>query len=141
MNREVVPAEWRRSAQSLRAADLLAREDYPEDAVSRAYYAILHAAKAALLVHDVAVASHAGARRMFGKHLVRTGRIERSWAKHLGRSMDDRLMADYDAGISFVGEESRFECERAREFAERIREYLLANGLTDQELASERGDG
>ena len=48
---------------------------YREDAVSRAYYAILHAAKAALFVHDVAVASHASVRRMFGLHLVRSRKI------------------------------------------------------------------
>jgi len=64
MNRETVLAEWRRARQSLRAAQVLTAEQCPEDAVSRAYYAILHGAKAALYVHDVAVASHAGARRM-----------------------------------------------------------------------------
>ena len=135
---------WRSGAgphKSLQAADLLSREDYREDAVSRAYYAILHAAKAALLVHDVATASHAGVRRMFGKHLVLTGDIEEQWSKYLGRSSDDRLMADYDAGISFTAEESRAECQRAREFIERIRQYLLAKGLTDQELEPERRNG
>ena len=141
MSRDAVLAEWRRSARSMGAADLLSREGYSEDAVSRAYSAILHAAKAALLVHDVAVASHAGLKRMFGQHLVRTGRIEKSWARYLARSSDDRLMADYDSGICFADEESRLECERAREFAERIRAYLLASGLTEQELAAERRDG
>ena len=53
MNRDVVAAEWRRSTQSLQAADLLSREGYREDAVSRAFYAILHAAKAALLAHGL----------------------------------------------------------------------------------------
>ena len=136
MNRDVVLAEWRRSARSLGAAELLSREGYSDDAVSRAYSAILHAAKAALLVHDVAVASHAGLRRMFGKHLIRTGRIEQPWTKHLAKSSDDRLTADYDSGICFADDEARLECERAREFAERIRAYLLASGLTEQELAS-----
>ena len=138
MNRDVVLAEWHRSTQSLRAADLLSREGYREDTVSRAYYAILHAAKAALLVHEVTTASHAGVRRMFGKHLVRTGHIGGQWSKYLAKSSDDRLMADYDAGISFTTEESRFECRRAREFVERIRQYLLASGLTEQELEPER---
>ena len=141
MNRGVVLAEWRRSTQSLQAADLLSREDYREDAVSRAYYAILHAAKAALLVHDVTTAIHAGVRRMFGRHLVLTGHIEGQWSKYLGRSSDDRLMADYDAGISFTAEESRLECRRAQAFLERIRQYLLAKGLTDQELEPEHRNG
>ena len=86
-------------------------------------------------MHDVKTASHAGVRRMFGRHLVRAGRIEASWATYLAGSSDDRLAADYDAGISFSTEESRFEYQRAREFVERIRRYLSANGLSEQELA------
>ena len=78
---------------------------------------------------------------MFGKHLVRTGHIEEQWSKYLAGSSDDRLMADYDAGISFTTEESRLEYQRAREFVERIRQYLLARGLTDQELEPEHGNG
>jgi uncharacterized protein (UPF0332 family) len=77
MNRDMVLAEWRRAVRSLRAAELLRREGYREDAVSRAYYAILHGAKATLFVHDVATASHAAVRRMFGQHLITTGEIER----------------------------------------------------------------
>ena len=141
MNRDVVLAEWRRSTQALQAADLLSREGFWEDAVSRAYYSILHAAKAALLVHDVETASHAGVRRMFGKHLVLTGDIEGQWSKYLGRSSDDRLMADYDAGVSFTAGESRLECQRAQAFLKRIRQYLLAKGLTGQELDPERRNG
>ena len=136
MNREVVLAEWSTSARSLGAADLLSREGYSEDAVSRGYHAVLHAARAALLVHDVVAPGHAGLRHMFGEHLVRTGRIESSWAKRLVTISDAHLMADYGIGISFADEEARRECERAREFTERIRAYLLANGLTEHELAS-----
>lgn len=95
MNRENVIAEWRRGRQSLHASELLMRSGYREDAVSRACYAILHAAKAALFVHDVAVASHTSVRRMFGLHLVRTAKIEREWARCLAGVSDDRLAADY----------------------------------------------
>ena len=101
MNRDEVLGEWRRAARTLAAADLLVREGYPEDAVARAYYAILHAAKAALSVHDVIAESHASVRGMFGKHLIRTGAIERTWSKQLAASLDDRLAADYDAATFF----------------------------------------
>ena len=37
VNRDVVLGEWRRVARTLSAAELLVREDYPEDAVARAY--------------------------------------------------------------------------------------------------------
>jgi uncharacterized protein (UPF0332 family) len=77
MIQDMVLAEWQRAVRSLRAAELLCREGYHEDAVSRAYYATLHGAKAALFVHDEATASHAAVRRMFGQHLIMTGEIER----------------------------------------------------------------
>lgn len=73
MNRNMVVAEWNRARESLRAAQTLTRDGLYADAISRAYYAILHAAKAGLHVHDVAAESHPAVRRMFGLHLVRPG--------------------------------------------------------------------
>ncbi len=140
MNRGMAAAEWRRATKSLGAAEVLMRSGYPEDSVDRSCHAGLHAAKSALFVHDLDTASHAAVCRMFGLHLVRSGEIEPQWAGALAEAMDDRLMADYDAGISFTVEESRDECRRARAFVERIRQYLLAKGLTAQELEPEHGD-
>jgi uncharacterized protein (UPF0332 family) len=74
MNRNMVLAEWNRSRESLRAAQTLTRDGLYADAISRAYYAILHAAKAALHVHDIVAESHPAVRRMFGLHLVKVGR-------------------------------------------------------------------
>ena len=70
--------EWIRAVRTLSAAELLAREDYPEDAVARAYFAILHSAKAALLVKDIVAESHSAVRGLFGKHFILTGEIEES---------------------------------------------------------------
>ena len=139
MNRELLLAEWRRSVRSLAAAGLLARGGYAEDAVSRTYYAVLHAAKAALLVHDVTVDSHAALRRQFGQHLVRGGRIEREWSAQLRAGLEDRLAADYDAVHVVSAEDARQEVERAEAFVARIRRHLLDNGLTDTELESVAG--
>ena len=141
MNRDLVSGGWKRAAQTLRAAELRAREGYHEDSVSRAYYAILPAAKAALFVRDVVAESHAAVRRLFGKHLVLSGDVERRWATYLGASMDERLAADYDTGASFTAEDARQECERARPFVERIRHYLLLSGFADAELGTTPSDG
>ena len=141
MNREMTLAEWRRAVKALGAAEVLLQAGYREDSVSRSYYAILHAAKSALFVHDIATSSHAAVRSMFGLHLVRSGEIERTWAGDLAEAMDDRLMADYVVHTRFSGDETRSEHERAKAFVERIRQYLLARGLTDQELEPEHGNG
>ena len=87
-----------------------------EDAVSRAYYAVLHAAKAALLTRDIVTESHAAVRRLFGRELVRTGEIERDWAKVLLREQEEREVADYEVGAvidlataeELVGDARRF---------------------------------
>jgi len=134
MNRDLVLAEWARAKQSLRAAEILVREECFEDAVSRAYYATLHAAKAALLVHDVAADSHRAVKRLFGLHLIRTSRIESTWSEHLSESLDDRLSADYDSEALVSGEDAQHESRRTRAFLNRIRRYLLDNGFTPKEL-------
>lgn len=140
MNRNLAVAEWHRARQSLLAAELLAREGYSADAVSRAYYAILHAAKAALYVHDVGAESHAAVRRLFGLHLIRAGEIEQEWSAHLAEGLDDRLAADYDAEASFSEEQALYECRRSREFLDRIRRHLLRNSFLESELQLEEGN-
>ena len=94
VNREAVIGEWRRSQESLGAAETLMRSGYASDAVSRAYYAIMHAARSALFVHGVATASHIATRRMFGTQLVARGEIESGWADELAEGLDERLAAD-----------------------------------------------
>lgn len=139
MNRELLLAEWRRSVRALAAARLLAREGYAEDAVSRTYYAVLHAAKAVLLVHGVTADSHAALRRQFGQHLVRGGKIEREWSVQLRVGLEDRFAADYDAIHVFAVEDALQEVERAEAFVAfvaRIRSYLLDNALTATDLES-----
>ena len=134
MNRNMVVAEWSRAREALRAAETLTRDRCYADAISRAYYAILHAAKAALHVHDVAAESHAAVRRMFGLHLIRSGEIEAKWSAYLVESLDDRLAADYDVETTFSREDARSECRRSREFLSRIKRYLLKKGLKEAEL-------
>lgn len=141
MSRNLTLAEWHRACQSLRAAEVLVRERCFADAVSRAYYAVLHAAKAALYVHNIAAESHAAVRRLFGFHLIRGGGIEKEWSAHVAEGLDDRLAADYDAEASFSEETARDECRRSREFLDRISRYLLMNGFTESELQSEERDG
>ena len=78
-------AEWRHATRSARAAETLLAQGFREDAVSRAYYAVMHAAKAALLTHDAVPISHVAIRRLFGQLLVKPGDVEKEWAEVLAR--------------------------------------------------------
>jgi uncharacterized protein (UPF0332 family) len=141
MNRNMVFAEWHRAGESLRAAQTLTRDGLYADAISRAYYAILHGAKAALHVHDIVAESHPAVRRMFGLHLVKPGEIEPEWSAYLVESLDDRLAADYDVETTFSKHEAGGECRRSREFLNRIKCHLLKNGLKEKELRKRQRRG
>lgn len=94
----------------------------------------MHAAKAALYVFDVDARSHDAVRRLFGLHLIRSGRLERELASYLARSADDCLVADYDIEVTFGRDQATLECERAAAFLRRIREYLLQQGVAPAAL-------
>lgn len=137
MNRAFVIAEWNRAAESLGAAYSCRRDGFYADSVSRAYYAILHAAKAALQLQGIAAESHAAVKRLFGLHLVQTGLIEAEWGSVAGESLDLQLTADYDIETRFSEVDALEECDQARAFLGRIRALLLASGFTQEELRTE----
>ena len=124
MSRKSAIAEWRRATESMGAARSCQRDGYYADSVSRSYYAILHAAKAALELHDVTAESHAGVRRMFGLHLVKNGLVEPEWASAVGDSADERIASDYDAMLHFDQQDAREANDRAAAFMDRIHPLL-----------------
>ena len=133
MSRKSAVAEWRRAVESMGAARSCQRDGYYADSVSRSYYAILHAAKAALELHDVTAESHAGVRRMFGLHIVKTGLVEPEWASAVGDSADERIASDYDAMLHFDEQDAREASDRAAAFLDRIHP-LLTNSIPPQDL-------
>ena len=136
MNKETAIAEWRRALASLKSAEVLVRAGQHEDSIATSYYAIFHAAKAALAVHDIETSTHAGLRSMFGLHLVSEGRIEPQWAAELGLSLEDRVKADYNVFAHFSDEDARDERNQAIAFLRRLHKYLLANGLGHDAVAA-----
>ncbi|MFH1738767.1 MAG: HEPN domain-containing protein [bacterium] len=129
MKHEQIRAQWRRASRSLGAAEILLREEFWDDAVSRAYYAVMHAAKAALLLHDAVPKSHSAVRRLFGGLLVHTGEIEDEWAEILAHEQTQRAVADYLADTEPTAEEAREMVRDADRFVKRMGEYLTSNDV------------
>ena len=98
-NRKSVIAEWRRAVESMGDALSCRRDGYHADSISRAYYAIMHAARSSLQLYDVTAESHAGVRRMFGQHLVRPGLVEPEWGVAISdlRRNDGRVLKLQDS--------------------------------------------
>ncbi len=117
----------RRAGECLGAAEVCKDNGFYADAVSRAYYAIMHGAKAALAMRQVQVTTHRGIMNQFGLHLVRNGLIETRWAEYISNGLFRRTKADYDPAAVFDAADARESCDRAAAFLNRIRTFIGAN--------------
>jgi uncharacterized protein (UPF0332 family) len=105
------------------AKKLLKSGDY-EDAVSRAYYAVYHAAQALLLTEGEKAETHKGVVTLFGLLFVKTGKFSKNIGKYIANLKDDRESGDYEI-FSYVDRESaETAVSEAREFIKEAKEYL-----------------
>lgn len=116
--------ELNRARKALRAAKTLEGAGLFEDCVSRAYYAVLHAAKAALAFSSIEPDSHESVRRMFGLHLVKAGEIEKEFAQILTAEKEDREISDYEVGVQIEAERAKQRVNEAERFIRRIEKFL-----------------
>ena len=95
-------AEWRRALESLDASRLCQENVLYADAISRAYYAVMHAAKALLELQDITAESHEGVRNLFGYNVVIAGLVERHWGGEIRELSELRMTADYDIEVVYT---------------------------------------
>ena len=113
-----------RAKKALSAAKALLEFQLYEDCVSRAYYAVLHAAKAALAMEDIDAQSHVAVRRKFGLNLVKTGKIEKDFAQILTKEKEDRELSDYNIHIEIERDTAEKRVVDAEKFVKRIETFL-----------------
>jgi uncharacterized protein (UPF0332 family) len=123
-NIEQAKKELARANKTLQAARTLLENQLYEDCVSRSYYAVLHAAKAALIKVGIEAESHQAVRRMFGQHLVKTEQIEKRFAEILTAQQEDREIGDYDIYLDIEQDRASKRVLDAEKFIQRIEKYL-----------------
>jgi uncharacterized protein (UPF0332 family) len=133
MSEDLTIAEWRRAQECIGAAWLCQGRGFYSDAISRAYYAILHGAKAALQLYDIDARTHEGVKNAFGRSIAVAGLVERHWSREINSLGVLRRTADYDVTRTFSESDSRLACERSEAFLNRIR-ALLATTIAPENL-------
>ncbi|OGW10418.1 MAG: hypothetical protein A2W77_04140 [Nitrospinae bacterium RIFCSPLOWO2_12_39_16] len=130
MNKEIrkerIEAEIDRAKEALTAAKNLFEDGLFADSISRAYYAIFHAARAVLLTKEIDTDTHSGAISMFGLHFVKTGLIEERFGRIFNEAKDARELGDYIVTKEFTKEETDKRVKQAIEFLQRVEGYLKA---------------
>lgn len=127
-HKEIIEEQLKKAQEKLQAAKALFRDGFLDDVISRAYYAIFHAASAVLLSKGITVDSHSGLKTMFGLHFIKTGEISKEYGRSLNKLKDERENGDYDIFVSFEKEDAIDAIKEAEEFINAMREYLKKVG-------------
>ena len=125
--------EWQRAEDCRQVAQLCLRHGFYADSISRSYYAVLHAAKASLALHDITISNHRGLVSRFGLHIVQAGLVEGHWGSVIGQLSALRQDADYDIEVIFSEADAARACEQADGFAGRIH-ALLTDSINPDRL-------
>lgn len=118
--REAAAEELRLAREELIIADQLLRAGHHRVAISRAYFAVFHAARGRLYAEGIEPKSHAGVQSMWSSHLVKSGHYPPATARVLARLQRYRELADYS--LEFVVDEAgaHEDVQAARDLVEQI---------------------
>lgn len=128
IRRANVVSEVARGDDALESAELLLTAGKAADAVSRAYYAAFHYARALLLVLGEDPITHAGVEKLLHRHWVKSGELNAEVARRFSKLQKMRIDADYSADFVFTLEGAREEVAVAREFVAAARALLSQRG-------------
>jgi len=119
-------AELAVAEEDLASARSSAEHGFFRAAVSRAYFAAFHAARALLLTRGLEPRSHKGARHLLNRHFVRTGELDRSFDRLLAYAEKDREDADYAPAVAFSAEEAAERIDTAERLVDEARRRCRA---------------
>lgn len=127
LNDRISLAEYRRETalERLNAAEVLLKEGFYNDAVSKAYFAIHAISRAILILYDIRASTHEGVKTMFSKQLIREAKLmPQDFAKKYSILKALREDADYEDFIKYSKEDAEEAVRIAREFVERVSEII-----------------
>lgn len=110
--------------EKLRSAKVLVENALYDDAVSRAYYTMLHATRALLAEASLQARTHEGVIRLFGEKFVRTKIFESELGKRLRVAKDLREKGDYSPLYATDEEVAKTLVKDAEKFLSRVKSYL-----------------
>jgi len=110
--------------EALEAARFLVRQRFYPDAVSRAYYAMLYAARAALASRGLAAKTHGGALHRLRETFVGPGLLPSDLTTVFGRALELRALADYSTSLRPGKDDAETVLRDAERFVHAIRGLL-----------------
>lgn len=113
-----------KARSTLHAARVLLDENLADTAASEAYYAMFHAATAALAEEQLTYSKHSAVIAAFGREFAKTNVLPRELHARLREAFAMRQRATYDYQIEIPSDEAEALVESAEEFIAAIEGYL-----------------
>ncbi len=110
--------------EKLRVAELLLKEGFYNDAVSRAYYCIFFAASALLSTKGISIKTHKGLLSQFSLGFIKTGQIDDSFIKAFKIAKELREEADYSIVRQLSREEALSVLADAKKFLMKTKQII-----------------
>ena len=107
-----------RAAECVEDSRILIDNNRPAAATARAYYAMFHAATAALAVKGIKRSSHHGILSAFGQHLVKPGLIDPRFHVSLREVFELRQQTDYDPIVDVDNQQAEETLRQAIDFVD-----------------------
>ena len=121
-SQEYIARQLESAEEALDDAEYLLQGGRYKATANRAYYAMFHAAMAALMKSGGDLPrTHGGVTNQFGLHYVRTGMIDPELAETLQDNYELRRKSDYELYSYFAEDEIRQAVQNARAFVSAIR--------------------
>jgi uncharacterized protein (UPF0332 family) len=116
-----------KAEHSIRAAEVLLRENEIDFAVARAYYALFYIASALLFEKGLESRKHSGVHAMFGEHFAKPGLLDAKYHRSMLVAFERRLEGDYGFEVVITEDDVIETITTAREFLDVARQYLQAD--------------
>ncbi|MDI6846701.1 MAG: HEPN domain-containing protein [Candidatus Bathyarchaeia archaeon] len=115
-------ASLERAEKALKSAKLLEQNGELEDAASRAYYAMFHAARAILFSKGVTAKTHRGTIFLFSEKIVKRGILSEEFADTLRKAFDLRQKSDYELYTQLTPNTVKETIKNAEKFIKKAKE-------------------
>lgn len=117
------------SLENLEDARIMFEHGRYKNALNRAYYAIFHAIRAVTALDGFDSSKHSGVIAFFNLNYVKTEIFTKKLSRIIRESSENREKADYLDFFIASKAEAKKQIDRAEEFTETIRGFLMERGI------------
>lgn len=121
---ELVKYRLEKSSEEITNARIALENQLYRSAVSSAYYAMFHAARALLAKHGISSKSHSGLISVFSQYFIKPGLVDKNTGRLLTDAYNLRIESDYEDFFYLDFDEAKEAVDSAILFVESIKSII-----------------